>query len=590
MAHLLAWIRPTAEFYSSRDKMRNRHVAGPTRSPHVEPQRRRQVGIQPIVRIRILTDVKKDWALVSVAAVVGLVLRAAGPRVWWLNPDEGIYYSMATTPDWSQFWADVATNVHPPLFYLLIRGISTIDADFVSLRMLVVAWGVLAIPALYLATSALAGRKAGLVAAFLVAIAPGAVMQSQIIRPYMPMLAVVGLLVWTFARFVDTRSPRWLAGYAALLVVAVLLHYSSVLVVACLGLSALLGLASGRLAVRDALRLGAAHVPAAAVVAALWLVHVSTLLVGPEAPAGWDDYLQPFFHADIGGLFEGLLGMFRFWAGVPLGALALAVAWVGVAVACARGRALLVCWTVGSFILAAVLSWLALYPFGGSRHSAWLFASAVPAVALGFEFLVVGRSPRHVLAAVVLIVLSVASRVLDRSPDGTLVATPLSVERVVSREVIEKFRWRLESAKERGGLIILDHQTYFVLTPFLRDATAVEPGTMHAGVRRLRWDGADVFVSGAWRLRADRASPGAPDHVLGFLSAIDGAFPDLQLETRERGELFFGGWGAALYRSLPVTTGKLRPGCVTRFAIAPGFGAARLTPSRCLMREGARGS
>ena len=65
---------------------------------------------------------------------LGFVLRARGLSEYWLNPDEGIYYSSLTAGSFGDFWAEVLANAHPPLYYLLLRGVGLLTWDFVWLR------------------------------------------------------------------------------------------------------------------------------------------------------------------------------------------------------------------------------------------------------------------------------------------------------------------------------------------------------------------------------------------------------------------------------------------------------------------------
>ena len=66
--------------------------------------------------------------------VVAVALRLPGLGEWWLNPDEGIYYSILTRLQFTDFIAEVAENAHPPLYYLLLRGLRILTWDFVWLR------------------------------------------------------------------------------------------------------------------------------------------------------------------------------------------------------------------------------------------------------------------------------------------------------------------------------------------------------------------------------------------------------------------------------------------------------------------------
>ena len=63
-------------------------------------------GTPPLEKLRQRPDL---WAIGAIA-VVGLSVRVRGLEDWWINPDEGIYYALATSPSWSHFWEQVAAN------------------------------------------------------------------------------------------------------------------------------------------------------------------------------------------------------------------------------------------------------------------------------------------------------------------------------------------------------------------------------------------------------------------------------------------------------------------------------------------------
>ena len=550
---------------------------------------------------------RSPWAAPGAVAgitLLGLLVRLPGFLGYWLNPDEGIYYSAATWASWSRFWGEVASNAHPPLFFLLIRGVSALSLDFVALRSPSLVCGVLAIPALYLATRALLGTGAGLLAALLVALAPGAIVQSQVIRPYAMQVAVLGFALWFLARFASRRATGDLLGWGALLAVAILLHYGSLVVfAAAVGAAALL-LASGRLGPRDALRLALAQAPALAALAALWLLHVSPRLVGGEhlqvARQGW---LRPFFHHDPAGLWSGLVGLLRYAFGAPHDALALLVLALGLAVSVAERRVLLASLALLAIASAMALSWLALLPFGESRHSLYLLVVLVPCMAAGLRCLLVGRSWRHRAAAAVLALLVVHPQPL-RAALGTRAAPSMAfVEHVTPRSAVERALPLLREMRARPGVVVMDEQTFYTLVPLFHPArlamrTVGTPHATHlprdesqaaagdapqgAALSRFRWDAADVLVSHAWRLRADARRPEREDHVLGFLRRADQAFPELGLAGRGAATLLFAGWGARFYAPLPALDRSRGGGCVASFELGEGFGWSRLAPARCL--------
>jgi hypothetical protein len=542
--------------------------------------------------------------VVCAIALLGLLLRLPGLLDYWLNPDEGIYYSTATWPAWERFWAEVSSNAHPPLFFVLMRVVSGLSLDLTALRAPSLVFGVLAIPALYLATRELLGTGAGLLAALGVAVSVGAITQSQVIRPYAMQLSVLGFALWFLARFANRRATRDLVAWGALLWVAVLLHYSSWLAVAAMTGATIVLLGAGRIGRQDALRMLIAQAPAVATMAVLWFGHVATRLIGGDhLRIGRETWLRAFFQDDLAGLWSGLVGLLRYWFGTPHDALAVVVLAVGLGVTVWRRQLLLASLVTFGLGLAAALSLLALYPFGESRHSTYLIALLIPCLANGLRFLVVGRSRWHLAAAAVLVLLALYPQPLRDALGTSAIPLRRKVEHITPRRSLERAELVLSQARATPGVILVDEQTYFALMPLFHPARlemrtlgrAEAPrsrldGPKFAGshtledavISRFRWGAADVVVIHAWRLVGNPRRLSTASHVFDFLRQADQAFPDLRLSQRSDVRLFFAGWGARLYRPLEALDRSLGGGCVSSFAFHRGFGWSQLDAARCL--------
>jgi len=529
---------------------------------------------------------------VAAVTLLGLILRLPGLGVWWLNPDEGLYYSMATWPAWSQFWAEVAANAHPPLFGLVIRSASFVSLEVGALRAPAFLCGVLAIPALHLATRALAGPAAGLAAALLVAWSPAALIQSQLVRPYTMQLAVLALGLWLLARGSARGAARDPIGWGALALVAVLLHYSSVLALAaCAG--ALLILAAARvLRPRELRRWALALVPAALAAAGLWWLHVSPRFVGAGAQSAFrEEWLRPFFPETGAALGAAFVGLFRYWFGPSRDALALLVFAGGLLAACLERRVLLAALVVLGFAGASGLSLLGIYPLGASRHSLYLMVFAIPCMANGVRFLAVGRSWRHALGAALLVLLALHPQPLRSALRLTRVPEAAFAEQVVARRSIEELEPLLREARSREGLVVVDWQSYSVLVPYFHPDRVRQESLDDQGISLFRWGEARVLASHTWRLRTGPQRPGSPDHVFGFLAHADAALPELGLSARRELRVFLAGWGDTAYASLGRADRALGPEapCVSELVLRTGVVSARLDPALCLEKLGRRG-
>ena len=143
-------------------------------------------------------------ALFVLLAFALRVLRLDFQPLWW---DEGYSVWFATHP-LGQMAALTAQDIHPPLYYALLHGwIGLLGAGPVSLRLLSVLFGVLAIPAIYLAGRRMLTRRAALLAAFLLAISPLHVYYSQEVRMY-GLVALLSIGVLAAAWCVFERGSR----------------------------------------------------------------------------------------------------------------------------------------------------------------------------------------------------------------------------------------------------------------------------------------------------------------------------------------------------------------------------------------------
>jgi mannosyltransferase len=171
-------------------------------------------------------------------ALGAIVAAAALVRAWGLAR-QGFWYDEAITA-WivrespGQLLAAIPhTESTPPLYYLVACGWVRLFGDTeAGLRSLSALAGTAAVPLAFAAGRELAGRRAGLVAALLVAFNPLLVWYSQEARSYSLMVALTAASFWLFARALRNPSPRRLVAWAAVGAAALSTHYFAVFVVA----------------------------------------------------------------------------------------------------------------------------------------------------------------------------------------------------------------------------------------------------------------------------------------------------------------------------------------------------------------------
>jgi hypothetical protein len=151
------------------------------------------------------------WPLLAVwAAFVLRLHRLAEPLMRW---DEG--WSVAHA---SLAWGDVVRvaswEVHPPLFYLLLKPWLALGADVFVVRFLPVLVGTLAVPLVYrVARRWVRGRRVAWLAAGLTAVAPALVYYAQVVRMYPWVVVWLLLATWALLRWLDGEGTGALVAF-----------------------------------------------------------------------------------------------------------------------------------------------------------------------------------------------------------------------------------------------------------------------------------------------------------------------------------------------------------------------------------------
>ncbi len=184
------------------------------------------------------------WPALILLAFALRVYSLQSPPLAW---DEGWSVAISQLPPGDLAYL-TAADVHPPGYYLLLRGWLALGHSEFAVRYLSLLVGVLAVPLAYQAARAWIGGRSrfaegvGWLAAGYVAVAPLLVYYAQVARMYALCVSGVLLAVWGLLRSVDPDRPARppaLLGWAVGALVALYSFYYSALALAALGLYAL---------------------------------------------------------------------------------------------------------------------------------------------------------------------------------------------------------------------------------------------------------------------------------------------------------------------------------------------------------------
>jgi hypothetical protein len=143
----------------------------------------------------------------------------------WL--DEGFTLLFARLPWDSVLGLHGAYDVHPPLYYVLVKAVSVLVPEVAAARYLSVFAGTATLAVLYLLVVRIAGRPTAFVACLVAAVSPLLVWYSQESRQYAVTGLAVSITYLALVAFYERPRIRWAVAYGAALASAVYLDYSA---------------------------------------------------------------------------------------------------------------------------------------------------------------------------------------------------------------------------------------------------------------------------------------------------------------------------------------------------------------------------
>jgi 4-amino-4-deoxy-L-arabinose transferase-like glycosyltransferase len=473
--------------------------------------------------------------------MVVVLFRGAGSD-WWINPDEGQYYSIATAASSSQVAASILTNAHPPSYYLILREIAAVSTDIAWLRLPALISGVLLIPIGYLLGRRLGGGVAGLVTASLLAFSPAVNVLAQVMRPYTMFLLFLATGLHGLVAYLKERRAAALATYAIGICGAWLLHYSTAVILGGIGLTLLGMLALRKLSPRELAPLALASLPILGSVIFLYIVHLRPYLVGKELhlraregpwAVGYPDNLGGALHG-LGGTLE-----YAFGPGLAPAVLALIAASLFFAI---RSRDFLpVLLPLATGLVAAILALSGAYPLWGARHCVYMLLIAAPLAGYGFAQLLTVRGRAVAMAAI--LALAVGGILWRKEPTGLFMA--FGSEQFVSLAEAEAVGRFLADKRSSSAVLITDAQTVFLLSPLLGPPAYSRPPPPESVFRTWHSDGRTFVIPrdiSVWSIGWRRSELSDPHHLVHLLKALH---EDPRWRPRiETEEVWFlqGGW------------------------------------------------
>ncbi|MBN1613028.1 MAG: glycosyltransferase family 39 protein [Deltaproteobacteria bacterium] len=407
------------------------------------------------------------WMPMLFVLFVGLGLRLHGLGDWWFNPDEGLHFDIATQPSFPEMIRVSLDQANPPLFYPLLRVWNSLGEGIYWLRLLSVLAGMASIWISYLLGRQWGGPAAGLTAALLMALTPGAVVLSQVLRQYTIALVFQLLTVLFMTRYIHRFRKQDLWGYAVSLVLALLCHYATLLILPGLAVAWVVAAYTRRWGRSDLKAMLFAHIPSAIAFFLVFGLHIGPRLLGSSLQQdAVDTYLKPYWISNMRDMLPAIPELLRYLYGTGIHWLLLPWIVFGLITLAGSRDLWLLGLCLGVAATAFAMAALRLYPLGGTRHSLYMLPFLFIPIADAVRYLAC-RNGRVLIALLVLCALAGygLSRPGLTDPESGFVTQAAELEKIIPMTDFLKLQSQLLQLSHAPGLIIIDQETYYALAP-----------------------------------------------------------------------------------------------------------------------------
>ncbi|MGH9685826.1 MAG: glycosyltransferase family 39 protein [Candidatus Acidiferrales bacterium] len=413
------------------------------------------------VQIERWIERNSGWlALAIVAAAFGVRIFYAS--ACYLNPDEATHFAAARPSTWFGAYQASLRLWHPPLFILVLHAFLYLGRSELILRLPSVIAGTAALWFAFAWMRRVLGEIPALAGLGFMSLFSAAISASTEVRQYGLLLLFVCAALYATERAFADRSLTWAICQGVLLAGALLTHYTAVVVLASVGLYALIRSLVDSMPRRLLWTFIAIQFVLAGILGWLYFAQIRRWI--PVDAVG-TSYLSPYFYnaghetllAYTGRAFTGT---FAYASGARHLALPFLLAFLAgiAALLTERFKAprLLPLLLLTPFVLGFAAGVAKVFPFTGTRHEAYLLPFLVAGIAAALMWL-----PRRQAALVLLVVAVVGS------PLWLIRATPDNNPRLMPKSDMTAAIKYMRRAIPRGSLVFVDYGTRDVLGYYL---------------------------------------------------------------------------------------------------------------------------
>jgi hypothetical protein len=211
--------------------------------------------------------------------------------------------------------------------------------------------------------------------AYLAAFSSGAILISEVVRPYSLLLFFLTGALWFFLSYFGTREKKYLYGYSLFTVLSISAHYPAVIPLAAIVIVWLAHSIIQKRPAKEFANIIIFNLPPFIIFGVLYLYHISFHTGGEYGIYSLikQTYLAPLFPQTLSGFIRNTYDLFWYLFLPPYATWLMFLAGAGLVSLWRTFRRSLVVIIFSTFLINFALTYFKKYPFGGSRHSIYLF-------------------------------------------------------------------------------------------------------------------------------------------------------------------------------------------------------------------------
>ena len=421
---------------------------------------------------RLENQFKANWnPAAGFVLLLAFLLRLWKASGTFLNLDEAMHFLAANKPTLAEAYRAGLTLAHPPLLILFLHEWGKLGRSELFLRLPSVIAGTVFCWIFFRWLTRLLGPTVGWIGFILVALLPVFIELSAELRQYPPLLCFMMAAAYVLELSLAGNSDRKMVASFIFLYLAMLTHFSAILFAGALGAYSLWRLVSDRPPRRIVAIWIAGQAGALGLFVLLYYAQISKLKTGASAQHMQVLLANSYFHWGkdhlLGFIFARTFGVLQYTFGqLAVGDIAGVFFVAGIVLLLIRKEGSerkgpssrqIALFLLLPFVINGAAAIVDLYPYGGTRHSAFLIPFAVASVSLAIAMLT-----RRLSLALSVAVVMVAACQLFGAPHRPYMRRE-DQRRGNMTQAIDAIRQRIAP----DDVIFVDFQTGFLLRFYL---------------------------------------------------------------------------------------------------------------------------